>query len=132
MTINEKRAANARYAIACQPISIPWAGLTLHFATPRLLNVLSVSGKPKIFANSLGGEGGVSGSDGDTTEDGEGGGVGVGPFLTGPLEVGEDGIFLSSEVMVIIYQYFYMFIFLIGLLILISSCLKVIPIIDTH
>jgi hypothetical protein len=95
-----------------------------------LLNVLIVSGKPKIFANSLGGEGGASGSDVDTTEGGEGeGGEGVGPLLTGLLEdgvdgVGEDGTFLPSEVMVITYRYFCMFICLIGSLIFISHCLK--------
>jgi hypothetical protein len=98
-----------------------------------LLNVLIVSGKPKIFANSLGGEGGASGSDVDTTEDGEGegeGGEGVGPLLTGLLEdgvdgVGEDGTFLPSEVMVITYRYFCMFICLIGSLIFISPCPQV-------
>jgi len=48
--------------MACQPIRIPCAGLTLHFATPRLLNVFSVSGKPNIPARSRGGDGGVSAS----------------------------------------------------------------------
>jgi hypothetical protein len=125
--MNEKRAANARYAIACQPISIPCAGFTLHFATPRLLNVLIVSGRPKILANKRGGDGGTSGSDVDTTVDDGGGGVGVGPFLIGPLEVGvddglgEDDTSLSSEAIVIITNIFYMFLFLIAPLILISS-----------
>lgn len=97
-----------------------------------MLNVLIVSGKPKIFANSLGGEGGASGSEVDTTDDGEGegeGAEGVGPLLTGLLEegvdgVGEDGTFLPSEVMVITYRYFCMFICLIGSLTFISPCLQ--------
>lgn len=59
--------------MACQPIRIPCAGLTLHFATPRVLNVFSVSGKPNIPARSRGGAGGVSasGEGGITWEGGE-------------------------------------------------------------
>jgi hypothetical protein len=82
-----------------------------------LLNVLSVSGKPKILGNNLGAGGGASASGvGDTTEDGGDGGDGgddggddvddggddvddggddvddgVAAFLIGPSEVDGDG-----------------------------------------
>jgi hypothetical protein len=64
-----------------------------------LLNVLTVSGKPKIPANNLGAGGGTSASGvGDTIEDGgdgggdeDGGDGGVAPFLIGPSEVDGDG-----------------------------------------
>jgi hypothetical protein len=55
-----------------------------------LLNVLSVSGKPKIFANNLGeGGGGASASGiGGTTDDGGGLGGGAVAFGMGGFDIG--------------------------------------------